>query len=192
MYQYHCLNPIAEVGLDLFTEDYQKTEEFNDAQAVLVRSAAMHDLELPEGLEAIARAGAGVNNIPLEKCADQGIVVFNTPGANANGVKELVFAGMLLASRDIVGGIDWVLENKDNENVKKDAEKALKAFTDVVTEELKKGEKIQLVGFGTFEVSERAAREGRNPQSGEPMKIEASKAPRFKAGKALKDMINEK
>lgn len=119
MYQYHCLNPIAEVGLDLFTEDYQKTEEFNDAQAVLVRSAAMHDLELPEGLEAIARAGAGVNNIPLEKCADQGIVVFNTPGANANGVKELVFAGMLLASRDIVGGIDWVLENKDNENVKK-------------------------------------------------------------------------
>ena len=87
MYQYHCLNPIAEVGLDLFTEDYQKTEEFNDAQAVLVRSAAMHDLELPEGLEAIARAGAGVNNIPLEKCADQGIVVFNTPGANANGVK---------------------------------------------------------------------------------------------------------
>ena len=108
MYQYHCLNPIAEVGLDLFTEDYQKTEELNDAQAVLVRSAAMHDLELPEGLEAIARAGAGVNNIPLEKCADQGIVVFNTPGANANGVKELVFAGMLLASRDIVGGIDWV------------------------------------------------------------------------------------
>lgn len=98
MYQYHCLNPIAEVGLDLFTEDYQKTEELNDAQAVLVRSAAMHDLELPEGLEAIARAGAGVNNIPLEKCADQGIVVFNTPGANANGVKELVFAGMLLAS----------------------------------------------------------------------------------------------
>lgn len=92
MYQYHCLNPIAEVGLDLFTEDYQKTEELNDAQAVLVRSAAMHDLELPEGLEAIARAGAGVNNIPLEKCADQGIVVFNTPGANANGVKELVFA----------------------------------------------------------------------------------------------------
>ena len=83
----------------------------------------MHDLELPEGLEAIARAGAGVNNIPLEKCADQGIVVFNTPGANANGVKELVFAGMLLASRDIVGGIDWVLENKDNENVKKQRSK---------------------------------------------------------------------
>ena len=148
MYQYHCLNPIAEVGLDLFTEDYQKTEEFNDAQAVLVRSAAMHDLELPEGLEAIARAGAGVNNIPLEKCADLGIVVFNTPGANANGVKELVFAGMLLASRDIVGGIDWVLENKDNENVKKDAEKAKKAFAG---NELA-GKKLGVIGLGAIGV----------------------------------------
>ena len=105
MLRYHCLNPIANVGLDLFGDNYTKTDELNDAQAVLVRSAAMHDLELPEGLEAIARAGAGVNNIPLDKCADQGIVVFNTPGANANGVKELVFAGMLLASRDIIGGI---------------------------------------------------------------------------------------
>ncbi|MDY5774924.1 MAG: 3-phosphoglycerate dehydrogenase, partial [Lachnospiraceae bacterium] len=93
MYQYHCLNPIANVGLDLFTEDYQKTEELDGAQAVLVRSAAMHEMELPDSLEVIARAGAGVNNIPLEKCADKGIVVFNTPGANANGVKELVFAG---------------------------------------------------------------------------------------------------
>ena len=148
MYQYHCLNPIAEVGLNLFTEDYQKTEELNDAQAVLVRSAAMHDLELPEGLEAIARAGAGVNNIPLEKCADQGIVVFNTPGANANGVKELVFAGMLLASRDIVGGIDWVLENKDNENVKKDAEKAKKAFAG---NELA-GKKLGVIGLGAIGV----------------------------------------
>ena len=123
MFQYTCLNPIAAVGLDNLTEDYTKTEDFAQADAVLVRSAAMHDMELSDKLCAIARAGAGVNNIPLEKCADQGIVVFNTPGANANGVKELVFAGMLLASRDIVGGIDWVLENKDNENVKKDAEK---------------------------------------------------------------------
>ena len=128
MYQYHCLNPIANVGLDLFTEDYQKTEELDGAQAVLVRSAAMHEMELPDSLEVIARAGAGVNNIPLEKCADKGIVVFNTPGANANGVKELVFAGMLLASRDVVGGINWVLENKDSETVGKDAEKAKKAF----------------------------------------------------------------
>ena len=108
----------------------------------------MHDLELPEGLEAIARAGAGVNNIPLEKCADQGIVVFNTPGANANGVKELVFAGMLLASRDIVGGIDWVLENKDNENVKKDAEKAKKAFAG---NELA-GKKLGVIGLGAIGV----------------------------------------
>ena len=105
MFRYHCLNPIANVGLDLFSQEYQKTDDINEAQAVLVRSAAMHEMELPEGLCAVARAGAGVNNIPLEKCAEQGIVVFNTPGANANGVKELVFAGMLLASRDITGGI---------------------------------------------------------------------------------------
>ena len=121
MFQYHCLNPIANVGLDLFGQEYKKTDDISEAQAVLVRSEAMHDMELPEQLCAVARAGAGVNNIPLEKCAEQGIVVFNTPGANANGVKELVFAGMLLASRDIVGGIGWVLDNKENENVGKDA-----------------------------------------------------------------------
>lgn len=148
MYQYHCLNPIAEVGLNLFSEDYKKTEELNDAQAVLVRSAAMHDLELPENLEAIARAGAGVNNIPLDKCAEQGIVVFNTPGANANGVKELVFAGMLLASRDVVGGVDWVLENKDNENIKKDAEKAKKAFAGSEIA----GKKLGVIGLGAIGV----------------------------------------
>lgn len=148
MYQYHCLNPIADVGLNLFSEDYKKVDDLNDAQAVLVRSAAMHDLELPDSLEAIARAGAGVNNIPLEKCAEQGIVVFNTPGANANGVKELVFAGMLLASRDVVGGIDWVLENADNENVKKDAEKAKKAFAG---SELA-GKKLGVIGLGAIGV----------------------------------------
>ena len=103
--KYTCLNPIASVGLDQFTEGYEKTEKMEDADAVLVRSAAMHDLELPDGLYAVARAGAGVNNIPLDKCAEKGIVVFNTPGANANGVKELVIAGMLLAARDIVGGM---------------------------------------------------------------------------------------
>ena len=101
--KYTCLNPIASVGLDQFTEGYEKTEKMEDADAVLVRSAAMHDLELPDGLYAVARAGAGVNNIPLDKCAEKGIVVFNTPGANANGVKELVIAGMLLASRCIIG-----------------------------------------------------------------------------------------
>ena len=105
--KYTCLNPIASVGLYQFTEGYEKTEKMEDADAVLVRSAAMHDLELPDGLYAVARAGAGVNNIPLDKCAEKGIVVFNTPGANANGVKELVIAGMLLASRDIIGGVEW-------------------------------------------------------------------------------------
>ena len=110
MFRYHCLNPIANVGLDLFSQEYQKTDDINEAQAVLVRSAAMHEMELPEGLCAVARAGAGVNNIPLEKCAEQGIVVFNTPGANANAVKELVIAAMLVASRDILGGADWVQE----------------------------------------------------------------------------------
>lgn len=146
MYQYHCLNPIANVGLELFSDSYQKTEEIKDAQAVLVRSAAMHGMELPEGLEAIARAGAGVNNIPLEDCAQKGIVVFNTPGANANGVKELVFAGMLLASRDIIGGIHWVLDNKENENVGKDAEKAKKAFAG---NEIA-GKKLGVIGLGAI------------------------------------------
>lgn len=148
MYQYHCLNPIANVGLDLFDENYKKVEDMKDAQAVLVRSAAMHDLELPENLCAIARAGAGVNNIPLEKCADAGIVVFNTPGANANGVKELVFAGMLLASRDIIGGINWVLENEDSETVGKDAEKAKKAFAG---REIA-GKKLGVIGLGAIGV----------------------------------------
>ena len=99
MFQYYCLNPSAQVGLDKFTDEFTKTEDVNQAEGILVRSAAMHDMEFSENLLAVARAGAGVNNIPLEKCAEKGIVVFNTPGANANGVKELVIAGMLLASR---------------------------------------------------------------------------------------------
>lgn len=148
MYKYYCLNPIANVGLDLFGENYVKTDELKDAQVVLVRSAAMHDLELPEGLEAVARAGAGVNNIPLDKCAAQGIVVFNTPGANANGVKELVFAGMLLASRDIIGGINWVLENKGDENIGKTAEKAKKAFAGGEIA----GKKLGVIGLGAIGV----------------------------------------
>ena len=148
MFQYHCLNPIANVGLDLFSQDYKKTEDMNEAQAVLVRSAAMHDMELPEGLCAVARAGAGVNNSPLEKCAEQGIVVFNTPGANANGVKELVFAGMLLASRDITGGINWVLENKESETISKDVEKAKKAFAG---REIA-GKKLGVIGLGAIGV----------------------------------------
>lgn len=148
MFQYHCLNPIANVGLDLFSQDYKKTDNIKEAQAVLVRSAAMHEMELPEGLHAVARAGAGVNNIPLDKCAEQGIVVFNTPGANANGVKELVFAGMFLASRDITGGINWVLENKDSETVGKDAEKAKKAFAGTEIS----GKKLGVIGLGAIGV----------------------------------------
>ena len=143
-----CLNPIAKVGLDLFDDKYEITENFEEADGVLVRSAAMHDLELPDNLKAIARAGAGVNNIPLDKCAEKGIVVFNTPGANANGVKELVIAGLLLASRDIVGGIDWVRDNLDDENINKSAEKAKKAFAG---HEIK-GKKLGIIGLGAIGV----------------------------------------
>ena len=148
MYTYNCLNPISDKGLVNFSTDYKKVENISDADACLVRSAAMHDLELGSNLKCIARAGAGVNNIPLVKCAEEGIVVFNTPGANANGVKELVFAGMLLASRDIVGGIQWVNENKDDENIGKTAEKAKKAFagTEIA------GKKLGVIGLGAIGV----------------------------------------
>lgn len=146
MFNYTCLNPIAGVGLDLLTEDYKKVEELKDAQAVLVRSASMHELELPDTLEAVARAGAGVNNIPLEECAKKGIVVFNTPGANANGVKELVFAGMLLAARDVVGGINWCASEKDNADIAKAAEKQKKNFAGT---ELA-GKKLGVIGLGAI------------------------------------------
>ena len=132
MINVNCLNNIASVGLDLFSSDYNANAAFEEADAVLVRSAKMHDMELSDNLLAIARAGAGVNNIPLDKCADKGIVVFNTPGANANGVKELVIAGMLLASRDILGGINWVQENEEDGNIAKDAEKGEKMHLQAV------------------------------------------------------------
>lgn len=148
MFKYHCLNPIAEVGLEKFTQDYEKTEDVNEAEGILVRSAAMHDMELPEKLLAVARAGAGVNNIPLDKCAEKGIVVFNTPGANANGVKELVIAGMLLASRDVVGGINWVAANKDDANIAKAAEKEKKKFAGTEVQDKKLG----IIGLGAIGV----------------------------------------
>ncbi len=148
MFKYNCLNPIAKVGLDKFSIDYAKTEDMNEADGVLVRSAAMHDLDLPESLKVIARAGAGVNNIPLDKCAEKGIVVFNTPGANANAVKELVLAGMLLGSRDIVGGIKWVQDNASDADIAKAAEKAKKAFAG--TEVL--GKKLGIIGLGAIGV----------------------------------------
>lgn len=148
MFKYTCLNPIAEIGLTNFTEDYVKTEDFAEAEAVLVRSAAMHDMELSGNLCAIARAGAGVNNIPLDQCAEKGIVVFNTPGANANGVKELLISGMLLAARDIVGGIQWVKDNAEDENIGKSMEKAKKNFAGTEI----KGKKLGVIGLGAIGV----------------------------------------
>lgn len=141
-----CLNPISKVGTKNFTSDYQMTENLQEADAVLVRSASMHDLTLPKQLVAVARAGAGVNNIPLEKCTEEGIVVFNTPGANANGVKELVLAGMLLAARDIDGGIQWVKENQDDENIAKTMEKSKKAFAGTEI----KGKTLGVIGLGAI------------------------------------------
>lgn len=146
--KYNCLNPIAEIGLNIFTEEYVKVESMNEADIVLVRSAAMHDMEFGSNLAAIARAGAGVNNIPLEKCAEQGIVVFNTPGANANGVKELVIAGLMLASRDIVGGINWVQNVKDDPTVAKLVEKGKGKFAG---KEIL-GKKLGVIGLGAIGV----------------------------------------
>ena len=148
MYKYHCLNPIAACGLERFDGNYEKTENVNEADAILVRSAAMHDMEFSDQLSGIARAGAGVNNIPLDACAQKGIVVFNTPGANANGVKELVLAGMLLASRDVVGGIEWVASQKGNAEVGKQAEKEKKKFAGCEIE----GKKLGIIGLGAIGV----------------------------------------
>lgn len=148
MYNYHCLNPIAGIGLSQFGDAYAKVDGMENADAVLVRSAAMHEMEFSKNLKVIARAGAGVNNIPLDRCAEEGIVVFNTPGANANGVKELVLAGLFLASRDVIGGIDWVKENQKDENIAKAAEKAKKAFAGC---ELK-GKSLGVIGLGAIGV----------------------------------------
>ena len=128
MYKIHCLNNISKKGLQVLGEDYEIVEDIKDADAILVRSANMHEMEIPDSVKCVARAGAGVNNIPLEEFAKRGIAVFNTPGANANAVKELVVAGLLLSCRDIIGGNEWVRENASDENVGKSAEKAKKAF----------------------------------------------------------------
>ena len=148
MAKYTCLNPIAACGLDLFPDTYEKTEDFAEADVALVRSAAMHDLDFPESMLAVARAGAGVNNIPLDQCAEKGIVVFNTPGANANGVKELVIAGMLLACRDITGGIQWVKDNQDDPGIAKATEKAKKAFAGTEIQ----GKTLGVIGLGAIGV----------------------------------------
>ena len=148
MYKYHCLNPISEVGLGQLDENYVVTGNAEEADAILVRSAKMHDMEFSKNLKAIARAGAGVNNIPLDRCADEGIVVFNTPGANANGVKELVIAGMLLAARDIIGGINWVQEYEEEGDIAKITEKKKKAFAGTELQ----GKKLGVIGLGAIGV----------------------------------------
>ncbi len=146
MFKYNCLNSISSVGLNNFTDDFKMTEDFNEAEGILVRSAAMHDMEFSDNLLCIARAGAGVNNIPLDRCAEKGIVVFNTPGANANGVKELVLAGMIYAARDIVGGINWCVNNRDDENIAKTAEKEKKNFAGTEIS----GKKLGVIGLGAI------------------------------------------
>ena len=148
MFKYNCLNSISNIGLQKFTDKYEKVDNVNAAEGILVRSADMHEMELSENLLCVARAGAGVNNIPLDKCAQKGIVVFNTPGANANGVKELVFAGMLYASRDIVGGINWCLANSNDENIAKTAEKQKKNYAGTEIS----GKKLGVIGLGAIGV----------------------------------------
>lgn len=148
MYKYHCLNSISAVGLDQLDENYVNVETAKGADAILVRSAKMHEMEFDKNLKVIARAGAGVNNIPLERCAEEGVVVFNTPGANANGVKELVIAGMLLAARDIIGGINWVQEYEEDGDIAKITEKKKKVFAGTELE----GKKLGVIGLGAIGV----------------------------------------
>ncbi|WP_088188794.1 phosphoglycerate dehydrogenase [Desulfosporosinus sp. FKA] len=148
MFKINRLNNIAHVGLDLLTDNYEMVEGLNAADAALVRSANLHEIELPNSLKAIARAGAGVNNIPLDKCAEKGIVVFNTPGANANGVKEIVIASLILASRDLLGGINWVTSVKEEPEVAKLVEKNKAKF---VGTEIK-GKKLGVIGLGAIGV----------------------------------------
>ena len=148
MYKYHCLNPISQVGLDQLDENYMVTDQADDADVILVRSAKMHDMEFGSNVNASARAGAGVNNIPLDRRAEEGIVVFNTPGANANGVKELAIAGMLLAARDIIGGINWVQEYEEDGDIAKITEKKKKAFAGTELQ----GKKLGVIGLGAIGV----------------------------------------
>ena len=148
MYKYKCMNPIAKIGLNNFTDEYQTVDNVDDAEGILVRSANMLEMEFSDNLLAIARAGAGVNNIPLDRCAEKGIVVFNTPGANANGVKEMVLAAMLIASRDIIGGTEWVKANAGDPDIAKLTEKSKKKFagTEIF------GKKLGIIGLGAIGV----------------------------------------
>lgn len=146
MYQVHYLNAISNKGTALWSKDYCTAESMESADAIVVRSAAMHELSFSDNLLAIARAGAGVNNIPLERCAQEGIVVFNTPGANANGVVELALCGMLLGSRDIVDGINWVQTIKDDVDIAKKVEKGKSKFAG---HEIR-GKSLGVIGLGAI------------------------------------------
>ena len=148
MYKYKCMNPIAKIGLNNFTDQYEAVDNVDEAEGILVRSANMLEMEFSDNLLAIARAGAGVNNIPLDKCTQQGITVFNTPGANANGVKEMVLAAMLIASRDIIGGTEWVKANAGDPDIAKLTEKSKKKFagTEIF------GKKLGIIGLGAIGV----------------------------------------
>lgn len=155
MRKIHCLNAISKHGTDLLTADYELTDNVNEAEGILVRSASLHEMNFPDSLLAVARAGAGVNNIPLDACAQEGIVVFNTPGANANAVKELVIGALMMASRDLLGGIRWCMDNADDENIAKSVEKAKKAFAGCEI----RGKKLGVIGLGAIgaEVANAAA-----------------------------------
>ena len=146
MFQIHYLNKISQQGTALWTEDFALTDDMETADGIVLRSANMHDMELPENLLAVARAGAGVNNIPLTTCADKGIVVFNTPGANARSVMELTLCGMLLGSRDIIGGVNWVQSIKDDPDVAKLVEKGKSRFAG---HEIA-GKKLGIIGLGNI------------------------------------------
>ena len=146
MYQIHYLNKISQQGTALWTEDFALNDDINAADGVLVRSANMHDMELPKNLLAIARAGAGVNNIPLTTCADKGIVVFNTPGANARSVMELTLCGMLLGSRGIIDGVNWVQSIQDQPDIAKLVEKGKSRFAG---HEIY-GKKLGIIGLGNI------------------------------------------
>ena len=146
MRKIHCLNAISKHGTDLLTADYELTDNVKEAEGILVRSAYLHEMEFPNSLLAVARAGAGVNNIPLDACAQEGIVVFNTPGANANAVKELVIGALMLASRDILGGINWCIDNAEDANIAKSVEKAKKAFAGCEI----RGKKLGVIGLGAI------------------------------------------
>ncbi len=144
MYKVKLYNNIAQVGLDVFTDQYEVNETIENEDAIVVRSANLHDIEYGQNLKAIARAGAGVNNIDIDTCTKKGIVVFNTPGANANAVKEMVFAGLLLASRDIYSAITWAKEQTNNPNLAKDMEKQKKKYAG---NEIK-GKSLGIIGVG--------------------------------------------